>query len=72
MADRLKDSGIPTAVYYPITLDQQPALSSSSRLSGELTTTHALASEVISLPMHPYLSEQDMLRITDAVKAALA
>jgi UDP-2-acetamido-2-deoxy-ribo-hexuluronate aminotransferase len=72
VAAHLKDAGIPTAVYYPITLDQQPALATLCRVNGELGTAHRLAGEVISLPMHPYLSETDMDTITDAVKAALA
>jgi UDP-2-acetamido-2-deoxy-ribo-hexuluronate aminotransferase len=71
VADHLKEAGIPTAVYYPITLDQQPALQSRSRISGELATTHRLAGEVISLPMHPYLDEETMAEVVGAVKAAL-
>ncbi len=72
VAAHLKEAGIPTAVYYPITLDQQPALASCSRVDGDLATSHALAGEVISLPMHPYLSEAEMSTITEAVEAALS
>lgn len=72
VAAHLKECGIPTAVYYPITLDRQPALSSCARTIGRLENAHRLSEEVISLPMHPYLSEEDQVRITDAVKEALA
>ena len=67
----LKEAGIPTAVYYPITLDQQPALAACCRIAGELVVTHRLAGEVISLPMHPYLQEDDVQKITSAVRDAV-
>lgn len=67
----LREAGIPTAVYYPVTLDQQPALAERSRVSGELTVTHGLAARVVSLPMHPYLDEDTQDRIVAALKAAL-
>ena len=71
VASALNEAGIPSAVYYPITLDQQPALASCSHVVGDLAVTHRLADEVISLPMHPYLSDADMIAVSDAVKAGL-
>ncbi|MGB5496989.1 MAG: DegT/DnrJ/EryC1/StrS family aminotransferase [Sedimenticolaceae bacterium] len=50
-----------------MTLDRQPALAQRSRVAGPLTNAHRVADEVISLPMHPYLSEDEMRQITDAV-----
>ncbi len=72
VANALNEAGIPSASYYPITLDQQPALASCSRVVGDLDVTHRLADEVISLPMHPYLEDADMQRVTDAVRSAVA
>ena len=72
VADALSKAGIPSAVYYPITLDQQPALASCSRVAGKLDITHRLAGEVISLPMHPYLGATDMQQIADTVRSAVA
>ena len=72
VADALGKAGIPSAVYYPITLDQQPALASCSRVAGDLAVTHRLAGEVISLPMHPYLEDADIRRVTDTVRSSLA
>jgi UDP-2-acetamido-2-deoxy-ribo-hexuluronate aminotransferase len=72
VAAHLKEAGIPTAVYYPITLDQQPALADRCRISGTLDTTHALSNTVISLPMHPYLGEPDLQGIVAAVRLALS
>jgi len=67
----LQQAGIPSAVYYPITLDQQPALREISRIDGQLEVTHALAEKVVSLPMHPYLDEQTQDHIVDALRQAL-
>lgn len=67
----LREAGIPSAVYYPVTLDQQPALAERSRISGELAVTHALAGKVMSLPMHPYLDEDTQDRIVATLKQAL-
>lgn len=63
----LKASGIPTAVHYPIPLHLQPAYRDLSRVSGSLTNAEAVAARVVSLPMHPYLSEETQ----DAIIAAL-
>ena len=66
----LRDAGIPSAVYYPVTLDQQPALADRSRVSGELAVAHDLQAKVISLPMHPYLDDETQDRIVSALKNA--
>jgi UDP-2-acetamido-2-deoxy-ribo-hexuluronate aminotransferase len=68
---RLAAADIPTALYYPVTLDRQPALAQRSRVAGPLTIAHRVANEVISLPMHPYLREDEMQHITDAVRDGL-
>jgi dTDP-4-amino-4,6-dideoxygalactose transaminase len=61
----MKDLGIPGRVYYPAPLPQQPAYGNYP--SAPIPTTRALCAEVLSLPMHPYLSESDQQRITEAV-----
>ena len=69
----LKEQGIPTAVHYPTLLCQQPALRCEhSRCSGGCHTPHAQeASErVMSLPMHPWLSDVDQDRVVDALLTA--
>ena len=49
---KLKEAGIPTAVHYPIPLNKQPAVASDAILP----VGDKVAEEVMSLPMHPYLS----------------
>jgi UDP-2-acetamido-2-deoxy-ribo-hexuluronate aminotransferase len=67
---RLKAAGIPTAVYYPKCLHEQPVFAGTSSF-GELPESERASREVISLPMHAYLSEADQDRVAHAVLQAL-
>ncbi|HNS99815.1 MAG TPA: DegT/DnrJ/EryC1/StrS family aminotransferase [Polyangiaceae bacterium] len=63
----LKEKGIPTAVHYPMPLNQQPAVA-DAKVS--LPVGDALAQRVLSLPMHPYLGEDEQQRVARAVMEA--
>jgi UDP-2-acetamido-2-deoxy-ribo-hexuluronate aminotransferase len=67
---KLKEAGIPTAVYYPKCLHEQPVFAGTSAW-GDLPESEKASREVISLPMHPYLSEADQDKVVAAVKAAV-
>lgn len=71
LASALKAQGIPTAIYYPRSLHQQTAYRSFPVAATGLAVSERLSTEVISLPMHPYLDESDQDRIIEAVRAAL-
>ncbi|MDQ7733396.1 DegT/DnrJ/EryC1/StrS family aminotransferase [Halomonas sp. SpR1] len=60
---KLKEAGIPTAVHYPIPLNQQPAVKDDTV---NLPIGDEIAKKVMSLPMHPYLSTQDQIRVIEA------
>lgn len=64
----LSDAGIPTAVHYPIPLNRQPAVADQSAY---LPVGDQMASEVLSLPMHPYLDESIQVYIVNALKASI-
>ena len=64
----LRDAGIPTAIHYPMPLNRQPA---SRDDAAHLPEGDAAAEEVISLPMHPYLGENDQAAIVDALAVAI-
>lgn len=64
----LKDSGIPTAVHYPLPLNRQPAVADDT---ANLPVGDQMAQEVMSLPMHPYMDEATVNRVADALKTAL-
>ncbi|MEE1867157.1 DegT/DnrJ/EryC1/StrS family aminotransferase [Pseudomonas auratipiscis] len=61
---QLKSKGIPTAVHYPIPLNRQPAVSDDSV---HLPVGDAVAERVMSLPMHPYLAQEEVVRIVAAL-----
>ena len=61
---KLKEQGIPTAVHYPIPLNKQPAVADASAV---LPVGDAVAERVISLPMHPYLKQQEQHKIIRAL-----
>jgi dTDP-4-amino-4,6-dideoxygalactose transaminase len=65
----LKAKGIPTAVYYPIPLSQQRGYKKYP--SAPTPVSEALSKTVISLPMHPYLDDNTVETITDAVLGAI-
>jgi dTDP-4-amino-4,6-dideoxygalactose transaminase len=67
LARRLADQGIEAAVYYPQVLPDQPLYSGRGYTSDDLPVARRLAREVLSLPVHPALSEADLERIVDAV-----
>jgi len=63
----LQQAGIPTAIHYPVPLNQQPAVADDK---ASLPVGNMVSSHVISLPMHPYLSESDQHTIVTTVKSA--
>ena len=60
---KLKEAGVPTAVHYPIPLNKQPAVKDDTV---NLPTGDEIARKVMSLPMHPYMSTQDQMRVIEA------
>jgi UDP-2-acetamido-2-deoxy-ribo-hexuluronate aminotransferase len=72
VATRLKAHDIPTAVYYPLPMHMQTAYASYGSGPGSLPTSERLSGEVLSLPMHPYLTDEMIQTITDAVKSAVS
>ena len=72
VGEKLKAKGIPTAVYYPKCLHEQPVFAVGGNRYGDFPNAEKAALEVVSLPMHPYLSEADQDEIVAAVKCVLA
>ncbi len=67
----LHEQGIPTAVHYPIGLHRQPIMQTMYPDQAAFPHTDYAAQVVMSLPMHPYLTEEDQDKICDALCAAL-
>jgi UDP-2-acetamido-2-deoxy-ribo-hexuluronate aminotransferase len=72
IAAHLKEKGIPTAIHYPIPLHRQEAFSSLGLTDADFPVSSRVAREVFSLPMHPFLSDEDVDRTTQAVREAVA
>jgi UDP-2-acetamido-2-deoxy-ribo-hexuluronate aminotransferase len=72
LGEKLKAHGIPSAVYYPKCLHEQPVFSPLGYRWGDFPESEKASREVISLPMHPWLTETEQDKICAAVKAALA
>jgi UDP-2-acetamido-2-deoxy-ribo-hexuluronate aminotransferase len=68
LQDKLKAAGIPTAVHYPVPLNEQPAY--RHHCCPDCTpVAQQIAREVMSLPMHPDLGEVEQQRIVTALGA---
>jgi len=64
----LSERGVGTAVHYPLAVHQQQAYRS---LGVSLPETERLAARVLSLPMYPNLSQDDVMYVGEALRAAL-
>jgi UDP-2-acetamido-2-deoxy-ribo-hexuluronate aminotransferase len=72
LQEELTAHGIPTAVHYPVPLHLQPAFSVPGMGYGCFPNAEAAAERVISLPIHPYLEEDDPLTIANIVRRVTA
>jgi dTDP-4-amino-4,6-dideoxygalactose transaminase len=68
VAAALKEQGIPTAVYYAKPMHMQKAFGDVSSDDNELQVSTKLCDVVLSLPMHPYLKEETIAQICDAIR----
>ena len=64
---RMKNKNIPTAIYYPIPIHCQTPYKNFPISSDNLKNTNVLSNNVISLPMHPYLTEKNIEYITQTL-----
>lgn len=68
----LKEAGIPSVVYYPIPLSSQLGYRHYPCVSSGVRKSESLAESVLSLPMHPYLCEDQQRMITDKIRNHLS
>lgn len=66
--EKLYERGVPTVIHYPKPLHQQPAV---ANLKLVLPISEALSTEVVSLPMGPYLKKEDQERVIDHLTSIL-
>ncbi|NMH25389.1 DegT/DnrJ/EryC1/StrS family aminotransferase [Flavobacterium solisilvae] len=67
LMEHLQSKGIPCAIYYPIPLHSQKAYIDSRYKEEDFPVTNQLVKEVISLPMHTELDDEQIEFITNSV-----
>ena len=68
----MKEQGIPTMVYYPKPLHEQTAYKALGYDEGACPVTEHLCETVLSLPIHPYITEEDVQLVCEKIKEYLA
>ena len=71
LQEKLKSKNIPTSVYYPIPLNEHKPYEKYPVSHEGLFNTIYLSKNVLSLPMHPYLSESDIILIVKSIAKAI-
>lgn len=67
---KLQEAGVPSSIYYYKALHQHKAFAAYAPKGG-LPNCEKLAARVLSLPMHPYLTDAEVDRVIASVKAAV-
>jgi UDP-2-acetamido-2-deoxy-ribo-hexuluronate aminotransferase len=67
----LKEKGIPTGVYYPKCFHEQPVFEHLGYELGDFPESETASKEVLSLPMHPFLSEEEQDEISTNLTGVL-
>ena len=63
IAGGLQAAGIPVAIHYPVPLHLQPAFSNLGYRPGDFPVAEKIASEIFSLPMHPFLTKEEQEQV---------
>lgn len=69
--DNLKKKEIPTAIYYPKPLHLQDAFTYLGYKEGDFPVSESASHRIVSLPMHPYLKEEQQQEIVELLKLSL-
>lgn len=67
---QLKNNAIPAAIYYPTPLHLQTAYEDLGYKKGSFPVAEDCAQRILSIPMHPYLTEEEQQRVVDGLNRA--
>ncbi|MFJ7973666.1 DegT/DnrJ/EryC1/StrS family aminotransferase [Psychrobacillus sp. NPDC096389] len=66
--EKLNEQGIPSMVYYTKPMHKQQAFAYLEVSDNDFETTNSLCDTVLSLPMHPYLLEEEIDKVCEVIK----
>jgi dTDP-4-amino-4,6-dideoxygalactose transaminase len=69
--DRLRAAGVGSDVHYPVPVHLQPGYRYLGYRSGDFPASERLAARVLSLPMYPELTDEEVQTVARAVRAAV-
>jgi len=69
--EALNEKGIPSMVYYQKAMHLQEVFGFGNDYEYDCSNTEELCDTVLSLPMHPYMTDDDIKTVTDALVAAV-
>ena len=72
LRDALRTHGIPTMVYYPRAIHEQKAYKWVARTCGSMAESVRLAHEVLSLPIHAEMTDEEVTSVIDRIKEFFA
>jgi len=72
LRDHLKESGIGSGVYYPLPLHLQPCFADLGGKPGDLPESERASNEVLSLPVHERITEEQQIRVVETIRKFLA
>jgi UDP-2-acetamido-2-deoxy-ribo-hexuluronate aminotransferase len=71
LQQKLKEAGVPTAIYYPLPLHLQTAFAHLKYQKGDFPVSETAAGRIFSLPLHPYLKDSVIDGIAEVVAKTL-
>ncbi len=71
LQQHLKSKNIPSMVYYPKGMHSQTAVKNAGFDKGDFSNTNRVTDTCLSLPMHPYLTTEEITQVADEIKAFL-
>ncbi len=71
VANFLKREGIPTAIHYPVPIHMQPAFKDLGLGAGSFPEAEKAAGEVLSLPMHAFITSEEQEIVVNALSRAI-
>jgi len=66
--DFLGERNVFAGIHYPIPIHRQPAYESNCIVPGPLTCTESLCGELLSLPMHPHMTPEDVETVVGGIR----